>query len=132
MMRIGVQLTPPHGRRSAGTTGRSKPALCRGAALLLAALWAGGAGVALAQNTSQNSRQSGGTASCQDLGSFAVVDPQPIPRGAIIVAQPHQPCADLPGQRQPDIFIDAQVQVPAREREGDKGAQPPRLPRPRH
>lgn len=49
---------------------------------------------------------------CVDYGSFGVVDAYPPPRrGEPIIAQPFQPCADLPGQPQPQIYIDAQVQV---------------------
>jgi uncharacterized membrane protein YgcG len=49
---------------------------------------------------------------CVDYGSFGVVDAYPPPRrGEPIMAQPFQPCADLPGQPQPQIYIDAQVQV---------------------
>lgn len=66
---------------------------------------------------------------CADLGSFAVVDGPPVPRGQPLVAQPYQPCADLPGQPQPHIFIDAQVQVPNPQGPPD-GLQPlpPRRP----
>ena len=48
---------------------------------------------------------------CADLGSFAVVDAPPPPRGAPIVAGSSNPCADLPGRPQPQVFIDAQVQI---------------------
>lgn len=55
--------------------------------------------------------QSGRQDPCADLGSFAVVDGAPVPRGQPLVAQPYQPCAELPGRPQPQVFIDAQVSV---------------------
>lgn len=48
---------------------------------------------------------------CRDYGSFGVVDAPAPRRGEPIVAQPFQPCADLPGAPQPQIYIDAQVNV---------------------
>jgi hypothetical protein len=56
---------------------------------------------------------------CADLGSFALVDPAPAPRGGTLTAQSYQPCADLPGRPQPQIYIDAQVPI------GSDGQQDP-------
>jgi hypothetical protein len=58
---------------------------------------------------------------CRDYGSFGVVDAPAPRRGEPIVAQPFQPCADLPGAPQPQIFIDAQVNWGGNQTEADNG-----------
>lgn len=103
--------TNRHGRPGAETrsSGTELPAVTPDAArrlaltLLLPLTLACGSGTAAAQGTRVDP--------CADLGSFVVVDPPPLPRGQPLVAQPYQPCADLPGAPQPQIFIDAQVPI---------------------